>query len=161
MVRVVLLHLLLLISTCILSQTKEKHVTKGIRMGFVPEFQIGNQALSLGVTINKFKHSNTEYSAIGATVSAGFLTQQNVYTTSFTVFAHRVGKFPQANLGFKNLYHWRPNGTSVMSIRPEIGTGIRALDFKYGYDFFLNENTLGLVRHHLTIALYILPYKIK
>lgn len=144
-----------------MGQKTEKYSLNGVRMGFVPEFQLGNQAVSLGFAITKFKHSNIEYSAIGATLSTGFLTQQNIYTAGFNIWGHRVGKFPQANIGLKSLYHWRPNGSSVTSIRPEVGTGIRSLDLKYGYDFFINKNHLGLVRHHLTIAFFIFPYKIK
>lgn len=128
-------------------------------LGIMPEYQLGNRAVSLGISHGYFEAGEWGGMGRGITANFGFLTRRNAYTASVGVwkYAYFIAVGPLA--GVRAVGYWNNKGQNTFAIRPELGVFAFWLQLKYGYDIRLNKDFIGLrQRHNFTLSFYLPVY---
>ena len=129
------------------------------RLAIMPEYQFGNLAFSLGISHVFSEHGEGGGMGTGFTLNAGFLTRRNAYTASFSGWRYFVFVGAGGVIGGRSIFYWDARGNKTFALRPEIGLVLFNAQFKYGYDFRLNKDEIGLRHtHNLTISFYLPIY---
>lgn len=125
--------------------------------GVVPEYQFGNDAVSLGFFFYKASGEKWAIYEKGVTVNAGFLTKSNRYTASsdFWWRYNFISGF-SGILGARGIAYWGNGEKTTFALRPEVGVALSIFHIKYGYDFTTGgENLLWHKNNNLTVSCFI------
>lgn len=126
--------------------------------GIVPEYQLGNEAALLGVFYFKAKYGKWGKYYKGITVNTGFLTKQDMYTSTANVWlCNRFISFFGGAVGTRAIAYWGENRKTTFAIRPEVGISIYNVHIMYGYDFITskNENQLWHKNNNVTVSCFL------
>lgn len=124
-------------------------------ISLLPSFQFGNQSAKIGLVYSQGKIFRHGFSAKSVSLDVGFLTKNNIYTSSIGWRASFLAMVFGGDIGVKGNYYWHPNGNSAFALRPEIGLLFFNVVVNYGYDIFLNKNDLPLKNHNFTVSVFI------